>query len=76
MGSAGLAAGWKAKDFQVGPVMSDFRIRWKSGNREFLFETSKYVVIALIVALSGASVAMPKGIADQISFLIEKINPH
>jgi hypothetical protein len=56
--------------------MSDFRIRWKSGNREFLFETSKYVVIAAILALTGASVALPKGTTDQLGLVIEKMKPH
>jgi hypothetical protein len=55
--------------------MSDFRIRWKSGNCEFLVEASKYVVIAVVVALTGATFAIPKGIADQVSMIVERMRP-
>jgi hypothetical protein len=55
--------------------MSDFKIRWKNGNREFLFEASKYVVITVLLILSGIGLTMPTGAADRLLRVIERGTP-
>jgi hypothetical protein len=34
--------------------MTDFRVHWKNGKREFLFEVSRVAVFAMLAALYGA----------------------
>jgi uncharacterized membrane protein len=55
--------------------MADFEIEWKSGNRRFLIRASKIVVVAVLMALTGASLTMPTGISERFARLVGHVLP-